>query len=99
MDQSARQHTNRGFSDAAARGFEIALVPVLFGALGWWLDSIFSTGRTLTLALAVFGVVGMGIKLWLQYDAEMTRHESDHIWARAHRPTTAGQVQPRDGRP
>lgn len=94
MDLSARQQTNRGYSDATARGFELALVPVVFGGLGWWLDGVFGTGRILTLVLAIFGVIGIGVKMWLQYDADMTRHESGAIWSRSNRSATGSGPAP-----
>ena len=41
------------------RGFEMAITPVVFGGLGWLLDRAFGTGVILTIAFAVFGVVGI----------------------------------------
>lgn len=82
MDRSASQKLNRGYADGLARGLELALVPVVFGGLGWLLDRWLSTDRVFTLVLAVFGVVGIFVKMWLQYDAEMTREEKGAIWNR-----------------
>ena len=85
MDRSARQKLNRGYADGLARGLELAVVPVVFGGLGWLLDRWLSTGKVFTIALAVFGVVGIFVKMWLQYDAERTREEEGAIWNRGPR--------------
>lgn len=57
------------------RGFEMAITPVVFGGLGWLLDRAFGTGVILTIAFAVFGVVGMMVRYWIGYDADMRRQE------------------------
>lgn len=82
MDQRDRQRTNRGFGDAMSRSFELAITPLLFGGLGWLLDRVFGTAPMFTIALAVFGVVGSVLKLWIGYDREMKRHEDEGIWNR-----------------
>lgn len=82
MDLRARQQTNRGFGDAMSRSFELALVPAIFGGLGWLLDRALGTSPTMTIILAVFGVVGTVIKFWIGYDLEMKRHEAAGIWNR-----------------
>jgi F0F1-type ATP synthase assembly protein I len=72
-----RQQLNHGFGDAMSRAFEIAVTPVIFGLLGFWLDHVFGTQPVLTVALAVFAVVGMFVRSWIGYDAEMRRHEAE----------------------
>lgn len=88
MDLRARQQLNRGYADTLARGLEFALVPVVFGGIGWLVDGWLGTGRVFTIALVVFGFVGMTTKVWLSYDAAMKREEEGAIWNRG--PSAAG---------
>ena len=88
MDRSARQKLNRGYADGLARGIELALVPLVFGGLGWLVDRWLATDKIFTIVLAVFGVVGVFVKMWLQYDADMTREEAGAIWNRGPRAAT-----------
>ena len=69
-------------SDDAARGVELAVTPLLFGALGWLLDAWLGTGPWLAIALGTFAVVGTIAKMWYGYDAEMRDLESRSRWAR-----------------
>jgi len=50
-----------GFGDSAAKAFEIAFTPLLFGLFGWWID-----GRTHTRPLfaLVFGLFVFLYTLW-----------------------------------
>ncbi|CAN5740061.1 hypothetical protein BH23ACT2_BH23ACT2_16510 [soil metagenome] len=92
MDLRTRQQLNRGYADTLARGFEFVLVPLIFGGLGWLVDGWLGTGRLVTVALVVFGFVGMTFKLWLSYDAAMKREEQGAVWSRG--PTGTAAVRP-----
>lgn len=87
MDLRARQKTNRGYADSLSRGFELALVPVVFGGLGWLIDRLVGTTLVFTIGLIVFGFIGIFVKMWIAYDADMRREEEGAIWNR--RPTAA----------
>lgn len=78
----ARQQLNRGYSDSNARGLEIALTPLVFGGLGWWLDGRFGTDPWLAVSLGTFGVVGIFAKLKLGYDRAMAAEEAGKPWTR-----------------
>ena len=65
-----------------ARGMEIVLTPLVFGALGWLLDGWLSTGHALALTFGVFGVVGTFVKMKLGYDKQMTSAEAGKPWTR-----------------
>ena len=82
MDRTVRQKLNRGYADGLSRGIEIALVPVVFGAIGWFLDRQFGSAPLFTLGFVVFAFVGTMIKLWIGYDADMRREEAGAIWNR-----------------
>jgi hypothetical protein len=62
--------------------FELAITPVLFGAIGFGIDRWLGIVPVLTLVLLVLGALGVGLKLWLGYDREMREHESNGPWAR-----------------
>jgi hypothetical protein len=82
FDLRAKQQLNRGYSDGLARGFEIMVTPLIFGAIGWLLDSWIGTGPFLAIALGTFGVVGIFAKLKLGYDREIAGVEAGKPWAR-----------------
>ncbi len=82
MDLRQRQELNRGFGDGLARAFELAVTPVVFGLIGYGLDSLLGIVPVLTVVLAVLAVVGMFVRLWYGYDVEMRRHEREGAWAR-----------------
>lgn len=76
FSENDKRAVNRGFGDGMARAFEFAVTPMLFGGLGWLIDRGLDTSPVFTIALAVFGIVGMFLRLWYGYDAEMRTHES-----------------------
>lgn len=82
MQPTFRQKLNRGYADTNARGFELAMVPVVFGLLGWLVDRALGTSPLFTLAIAFFGVVGTFVKMWIGYDAAMRKEEEGAIWNR-----------------
>lgn len=81
-DLRAKQQLNRGYSDGMARGMEIVLTPLLFGAMGWLLDTWLGTGPVLALLLGTFGVIGIFVKLKLGYDQKMLVEEDGKPWTR-----------------
>ncbi len=68
--------------DEASRGIELAVTPVLFGGAGWLLDGWLGTGPWLAIGLGAFAVLGVVLRMWFAYDADMRRHESTGRWAR-----------------
>lgn len=82
MEPNFRQKLNRGYADSTARGLEIAGVPVVFGGIGWLIDRSLDTSPMFTIGLAIFAVVGMFVKLWLRYDADMAAEEARMPWNR-----------------
>lgn len=81
-DLRAKQQLNRGYSDGMARGMEIVLTPLMFGAMGWLLDAWLGTGPVLALLLGTFGVIGIFVKLKLGYDQKMLVEEAGKPWTR-----------------
>jgi F0F1-type ATP synthase assembly protein I len=82
FDLRAKQQLNRGYSDGLARGFELVITPMIFGGIGWLLDSWLGTGPILAIAFGVFGVVGIFAKLKLGYDRDMAVAEVGKPWTR-----------------
>lgn len=68
--------------DESARGIELALTPVVFGAFGWLLDRWVGTTPWLALASGTFALVGTVAKMWFGYDAQMRELEASGPWAR-----------------
>lgn len=63
-------------------GFELALGPALMGLIGYLIDRAAGTVPVATIVLAVAGLVGVCIKLYFGYKAEMECHEANAPWAR-----------------
>jgi F0F1-type ATP synthase assembly protein I len=81
-DFRVNQQLNRGYSDGLARGIEVVLTPLLFGAFGWLLDSWLGTDPFLAIIFGTFGVIGIFAKLKLGYDRQMTEQEAGKPWTR-----------------
>ena len=86
-----KRELNRGFGDGMSRAFELAVTPIVFGLLGWGLDSLLGTAPVLAIGLALFAIAGQFARLWYGYDAEMREHEANGRWNRT-RPVTGSPV-------
>lgn len=82
---AAKRDLNRGFGDALSRATEIALLPAVFGFLGWLIDRWLGTSPAFLIGLLVFAFAGMLVRTWVGYDSEMRRHENELAWNK-HRP-------------
>lgn len=71
-----RRALNRGFGDALARAFELAITPTIFGFLGWLIDRRLGTAPLFMLALGLFTVVYVGWRMMTGYDAAMREQEA-----------------------
>lgn len=80
---SLQRELNRAFGDEMTRGIELAVTPLVFGAIGWLLDTQFGTGPWLAVAFGVFATIGTVVKLWFGYDATMRDMETRGRWNRA----------------
>lgn len=78
----SRRALSNGFGNALGSAVEIALLPAVFGGLGYLLDEWLGTGPFLFVGLLVFAFAGMLVRTWLGYDSEMRRHENDLAWNR-----------------
>lgn len=69
-------------SGAQARGIEMALTPAVFAGLGWLVDRAVGTAPAFLIAFVIFSVVGMFVRTWIGYDADMRKHEAGQAWTR-----------------
>lgn len=74
-----------GFGDALAQAFEFAVIPVLFGLLGIWLDGRLGIRPWLTVALLVIGVTGVVARAIYVYKARVEADEEGKPWTRRRR--------------
>ncbi len=56
--------------------------PVILGVLGWFLDSRLGTGPGFLISLAAFGVAGVFVKTYYEFQARSARHDEGKPWAR-----------------
>ena len=82
MELHERRDMYNGFGDGLARAFELAVTPVVFGAIGYGLDHWWGLTPLFTLVLFLFGVAGTSYMAWFRYEAEMRRVEADKPWTR-----------------
>lgn len=94
MESTFRRQLNRGLGDGFSNAVEIALVPAIFGGLGWLLDSALGTDPFLFIGFLSFGFVGIIVKLWLRYDAAMAKEDEKRLAGRmpAVPPPAGGEV-------
>jgi F0F1-type ATP synthase assembly protein I len=80
-----RQATWQGFSDALAMAVEFVATPLLFALLGYWLDRVFGTGPVLAIVLGLVGLVGVVLRTYYWYQADVSREEEGKPWKRSHK--------------
>jgi len=82
--RSATDHRSLygGFGDALAQAFEFAVIPVLFGALGLWLDGRLGTRPWITVVLLVVGILGVVTRTLYVYKAKIEAEEEGKPWTR-----------------
>ena len=71
----------QGFGDANTRAFELVLVPVIFGLIGFAVGNAVGAAKLVALAFGVFGLVGVLIKAFYEYKAEMAKQDKGKPWA------------------
>jgi len=71
-----RRDLHRGFGGAFSAAFELALTPAVFAGLGYLLDGWLGLFPVFTLGLLGFALVGMFVRAWYAYDAQMRAHEA-----------------------
>ena len=75
--QPPQRATWEGFSNA------LTLVTLIFVLAGLWLDSRLGTRPVFTVALALLAVVGLGVRAFYSYKAQIARDEEGKPWTRS----------------
>ena len=83
VELEERQATWQGFSDALARAVEFVAVPMLFALFGYWLDHVFGISPVLAIGLGLIGLVGVVLRTYYWYQADMAREEEGKPWKRS----------------
>ena len=64
-----------GFGNAMGTATELALLPGVFGFLGWLLDRWLGTEPLFLAGFVVFAFAGMLVRSWIGYDKAMREQE------------------------
>jgi F0F1-type ATP synthase assembly protein I len=74
-----------GFSNALAHAFELVATTVLFVLLGLWIDGRVGTRPLFTVVLGLLAVIGLGVRAYYTYTAQIERDEEGKPWLRKSR--------------
>ena len=80
--QERAQKAVMTFATGWNRAFEVAGVTAIFVLAGLWLDSKFGTKPILTIVFFLLAVIGLGVRLYYGYQADMAREEEGKPWMR-----------------
>ena len=83
MDLRDRQATYNGFGDALATAVELVATPLVFALIGWLIDRAVGTAPVFAVVLGLVGVVGVALRSYYQYRADMAREEEGKPWTRS----------------
>ncbi len=72
----------RNFGDGFTRAFELAVTPVIFGAIGYGLDRWAGIVPVLTTVFVLVSLVGLLLRTWYGYVYRMQALEAAGPWAR-----------------
>jgi F0F1-type ATP synthase assembly protein I len=67
--------------DNVGRGMDLALVTLVFLAIGYGLDRWMGTKPVFMISLVILALVGQFISMWYRYDATMTTLEDQRAAA------------------
>jgi F0F1-type ATP synthase assembly protein I len=93
VEQNDKRGLYNGFGDGLAQAFEFAVTPAIFGVIGYFIDRAIGTVPVFTIILALLCIVGIFVKTWYVYDAEMKAHEEASPWASRRRSSTLPERQ------
>ncbi len=72
----------RNFGDGFTRAFELAVTPVIFGAIGYWVDGRLGIRPILTLVFTLLAIIGLLLRTWYGYVYRMEKLEDAGPWSR-----------------
>lgn len=74
MDAAKKRELHEGMQDGIARGhggYDLALTPLLFGLIGFWIDSKLGWIPLLTIVFTVVSFIGVILKTYFVYQFQM----------------------------
>jgi F0F1-type ATP synthase assembly protein I len=74
-----------GLGDGFSLAVEFVVAPLIFAALGWWLDGQLGTSPVLAVAFGALAFVGVLIRTYYAYMAQTAHEEKDKPWTRSPR--------------
>ena len=81
MQAGSQRGLYQGFGDSNTRAFELVLVPLIFGFIGFLIGNAVGFVLPLTLGLGIFGLIGAMVKAVYEYKAAMIKAEEGKPWA------------------
>lgn len=66
----------------SAGGYELVFSPLILALIGFGIDKLFGTVPVFTVLFAVLGLIGVVVKIYFNYRAEMEEHDAAGPWAR-----------------
>lgn len=82
MQARSQRRLYEGFGEANTRAFELVLVPLVFGFVGFLIGNAVGLVLPLTLGLGIFGLIGAMLKAYYEYKAAMAKQEEGMPWNR-----------------
>jgi len=74
-----------GFSNALSHAFELVATTVIFVLLGLFVDGRIGTRPLFTLVLGSLAVIGLGVRAYYTYMAQVERDEEGKPWVQKSR--------------
>ncbi len=78
-----QRNTWHGFSNALSQAFESVATLVIFVLLGLWIDGRAGSRPLFTVIFALFAVVGISVRTYYAYKAQVTRDEEGKPWLKS----------------
>lgn len=76
-----RQDLYNGFGNGLALGFELAVTPAVFGAIGYGLDRWLGLLPVLTIVFVLLAVAGLSVRQFAAYTVRMKLHDTEGPWS------------------
>jgi F0F1-type ATP synthase assembly protein I len=94
VDLSVKRELNRGFGDALATAFELAVTPAVMALIGWAIDSWLGTGPIFLVFLFAFTMTYEIWKMFKRYELRMQGQEAQVKGLRPRGAAPAGDEEP-----
>ena len=78
-----QRDTWHGFSNALSHAFELVATTVIFVLLGLFIDDRTGTRPLFTVVLGLLAVIGLGVRAYYTYQAQIARDEEGKPWLKS----------------